>query len=319
VDVILRKICNGVMPDYQMDFYKRKAVNAMVINKHGSFYLRSGWGTKIIQAIQTDDMIFTPANELQAVDNIGLGRVMIKALRYWADATGLTKEKKMQGGIQQLPTPIFNLIEKNDMYFQRLGSLLLLHRNLARNTENATAWYWAFNELEKQVFTKEEFVDGLHSFLAVNGMAIKKAAVDKEYNCFKNTYLGERKFDLKTIMDEDTYPMLAPLHLLRINEDKKIEKCALSKSDIPLLILIYAIAMDNQEESTKCGQISIDKLMEEKKQVGKYFNIRYSKLIEMLMEAENKQLLTLNNNFGNRHIEFGDIQYANLLNEYFTE
>lgn len=29
-----------------MDFYKRKAVNAMVINKHGSFYLRSGWGTK---------------------------------------------------------------------------------------------------------------------------------------------------------------------------------------------------------------------------------------------------------------------------------
>lgn len=46
MDVILRKICNGVMPDYQMDFYKRKAVNAMVINKHGSFYLRSGWGTK---------------------------------------------------------------------------------------------------------------------------------------------------------------------------------------------------------------------------------------------------------------------------------
>ena len=52
----------------------------MVVNKHGSFYLRSGWGTKIIQAVNADDMIFTPANEMQAVDNIGLGRVMIKAL-----------------------------------------------------------------------------------------------------------------------------------------------------------------------------------------------------------------------------------------------
>lgn len=291
----------------------------MVINKHGSFYLRSGWGMKIIQAVNEDEMIFTPANELKAVDNIGLGRVMIKALRYWADAIGLTSEQKVQGGIREVKTDIYRLIDVNDRYFQKTGSLLLLHRNLARNVENATAWYWAFNEFERQTFTKEEFVDGLHSFLAVNGMAIKKTAVDKEFNCFKNTYLGERKFDSKTVADEDTYPMLAPLHLLRINDEKKYEKCSLSKADIPLLILIYSIAMDNPQESSTCGQIGIDKIMEDKKQVGKYFGIRYSKLIEMLMEAENKQLLTLNNNFGNRYIEFANIQYAQLLNEYYAE
>ena len=291
----------------------------MIINKHGSFYLRRGWGTKIIQAVDEDEMIFTPANEKQAVDNNWIGRVMIKALRYWADATGLTCEQKVQGGIKEEKTKIFNLIDTNDRYFQKMGSLLLLHRNLARNEENATAWYWAFNEFEKQSFTKEEFVDGLHSYLAVNGMAIKKAAVDKEFNCFKNTYLGEKKFDIKTVTDEDTYPMLAPLHILKINDEKKYEKCPLSKTDIPLLILIYAIAMDNPEESLACGQISIDRIMEDKKQVGKYFGIRYSKLIEMLIEAGNKQLLTLNNNFGNRHIEFADMQYEQLLNEYYTE
>ena len=113
--------------------------------------------------------------------------------------------------------------------------------------------------------------------------------------------------------------MLAPLHMLRINDEKKYEKCSLSKTNIPLLILVYAIAMDNLEESSSCGQISIDKLLEDKKHVGKYFGIRYSKLIEMLMEAENKQLLTLNNNFGNRHIEFADIQYERLLDEYYAE
>jgi len=73
----------------------------MVINKHGSFYLRSGWGTKIIQAVEADNMIFSPANEQEAVDRIGLGRVMIKALRYWADASGLTTEEKVQGGIAE--------------------------------------------------------------------------------------------------------------------------------------------------------------------------------------------------------------------------
>ena len=77
--------------------------------------------------------------------------------------------------------------------------------------------------------------------------------------------------------------------------------------------------MDNVEESSAGRQISIDKLVEDKKQVGKYFGMKYSSLIEMLIEAENKQLLMLNNNFGNRHIEFTNIQYTKLLNEYYAE
>lgn len=291
----------------------------MVVNKHGSFYLRSGWGTKIIQAVEADDMIFSPANEQEAVDRIGLGRVMIKALRYWADVSGLTVEEKVQGGIAERRTPLFDLLEANDRYFQKSGSLLLLHRNIALNEESATAWYWAFNELDKQSFTKEEFVDGLHYFLAVNEMSIKKAAVDKEFNCFKNTYIGEKKFDIRTAMDEDTYPFFGPLHLLKINDEKKFEKAYLTKAEMPLSILVYAIAMDNPEESKHRGQISIDKIMEEKRQVGKYFPMRYSKLIDMLLEAENRNLLTLNNNFGNRFIEFSNVQYDKLLDEYYTE
>ena len=291
----------------------------MVINKHGSFYLRSGWGTKIIQAVEADDMVFSPVNEQEAVDRIGLGRVMIKALRYWADASGLTTEEKVQGGIAERRTDLFDLLEANDRYFQKPGSLLLLHRNIALNEENATAWYWAFNEFDKQAFTKEEFVDGLHYFLAVNEMSIKKAAVDKEFNCFKNTYLADKKFDIKTVMDEDTYPFFGSLHLLRVNEDKKFEKTYLTKAEMPLQILIYAIAKDNPEESSHRGQISIDKIMEEKRQVGRYFPMRYTKLIDMLLEAENKKLLTLNNNFGNRFIEFSDFQYDKLLNEYYME
>lgn len=291
----------------------------MVVNKHGSFYLRSGWGTKIIKAVNEDEMIFTPANELKAVDNIGLGRVMVKALRYWADATSLTHEQKVKNGVKQEKTDLFRLIDRYDKYFQKIGSLLLIHRNLARNDENATAWYWAFNEFDKLSFTRDEFVDGFHYYLAVNGMTVKKNAVEKEFNCFKNTYLSDRKFDIKTVMDDDTYPMLAPLHLLKYNDEKKYEKSSLSKSDIPLLVLIYAIANDNRNESENGGQISIDKIMEEKRQVGRYYCIRYSKLIEMLVEAENKQLLKLNNNFGNRYIEFANIQYTKILDDYFTE
>ena len=290
----------------------------MVVNKHGSFYLRNGWGTKILDAVKEDEAIFSPNNEQAAVDNIGLGRVMIKALRYWADVMGLTVEAKKQSGIVKVKTDLFDLIDVHDHYFQRIGSLLLIHRNVARNDKDATAWYWVFNELKSQVFTKEEFVDGLHAFLGVNGMNIKRAAVEKEFNCFKNTYIGDEKFDRKTIMDEDTYPFLAPLHLLKISDKKKLEKVPSTKAEMPLEILIYSIAMDNGESNWQQMQISIDHLMEDKRQVGKYFNIRYSKLIEMLMEAENKKMMILSNNFGNRHIELTDYPYRDLLRQYYV-
>lgn len=292
----------------------------MVVNKHGSFYLRSGWGTKILDAVDNDETIFSPNNEQEAVDSIGLGRVMIKALRYWSDALGLTEEEKKTTGIAKRKTFLFKLIDRYDCYFQKTGSLLLMHRNLARNKDYATAWYWAFNEMKSQIFTKDEFVDGFHAFLGVNGMNVKRAATDKEFNCFKNTYIGEKKFDRKTIMDEDTYPFLAPLRLLKINEEKKFEKVPVTITDMPLEILLYSIAFDNGDAETgwEQKQISIDQLMEEKLQIGKYYNIRYSKLIELLMEAENKKMLILSNNFGNRHIEMTDYPYQDLLRQYYV-
>lgn len=290
----------------------------MVVNKHSSFYMRSGWGTKILQAVKNESHIFSPTNEQLAVDNLGLGRIMIKALRYWSVAMGLTNEQKDQGGIYQEKMPLFDLIYNNDLYFQKQGSLLLLHRNLALNKEMATAWYWFFNEWTSSSANKDEFTSAFHSYLAVNGMTIKKNAVDKEFNCFRSTYVGNVIFDIKSVMDEDTSPFFAPLGILNVDESKRIIKRALTKKDIPLDILIYSIANDNLNESESSSQVSIDKLMEEKKQVGKYYNIRYSKLIEILLEAENRGYITLNNNFGNRYIEFIDKDYNKLVEKYYT-
>ena len=62
-----------------------------------------------------------------------------------------------------------------------------------------------------------------------------------------------------------------------------------------------------------------DKIIEEKCQIGKYFPMKYSTLLELLMEAENKKYINLNNNFGNRFIEFTSFDYSSLLNKYYKD
>lgn len=289
----------------------------MVVNKHGSFYMRSGWGTKIIQAVDENDGIFAPANEPDAIDSIGVGRVMIKAMRYWSDVMGLTTERKENNIIRKIPTDFYELIKSYDPYFQQIGTLLLMHRNTVTNMEEATAWYWFFNEWNSQVISKEDFADGFHSFLTINGMKIKKDAAEKEFNCVKQTYIKEKEFDLKTILDEDTYPLLGPINALSFDKNVGLVKNHLSSREIPIELLIYILAADNKEASAEHKQISIDALMEDRGQAGRYFNIRYSDLIDMLLEAENKGYIGLNNNFGNRYIEFNGTDYGLLLKKYY--
>ena len=129
----------------------------MQINKHGSFYIRNGWPTKIIDSINNDPLIFSPNNELNAVDTIGVGRVMVKAMRYWSVVLGISNEYKTLQGVSHELTSFGEQIIHFDPYCQDIGTLWLLHRNLTRNKDNATAWYWAFNELATKTFSKESF------------------------------------------------------------------------------------------------------------------------------------------------------------------
>ena len=274
----------------------------MLLNKHGSFYIRNNWPTKIISSINSDRLIFSPNNELDAVDIIGVGRVMVKAMRYWAAAMGLATEEKTQQGVACNLTDLGNIIYAHDPFCQDKGSLWLLHRNLATNEEQATAWYWAFNIFNNKSFSKEDFCTAFYSYIQRAGGNYQKTAVEKEFDCFKNTYVSDKAFDVHKIIEEDTVPFFAPLRLLEYHAGV-FERTKISAKDIPIDILLYCIMMDNAETLQSKRQLSIDLLLEESKQVGKYMNLTYAVLLELLLQLENQGYINVINNFGNRHIE----------------
>ena len=265
----------------------------MQINKHGSFYIRNGWPTKIVKAVSKDPLIFSPNNELKAVDEIGVGRVIIKAMRYWSVVLGLSIESKTSMGITHVLTDLGKLVSENDPFFQDIGTLWLLHRNLTKEMDNATAWYWTFNELENRVFSKESFSNSFHSFLQKNGEKYTKAAVEKEFDCIKNTYTSDRVFDIDKIIDEDTVPFFAPLKLIQYIGDGKYEMKRSSVKDIPLDVVLFCILSDNENHLKESQQIGIDTLLEGENQIGRYMNLSYSTVLELLQQLENTSKLTL--------------------------
>ena len=198
-------------------------------------------------------------------------------------------------------------------------TIQVLHRNLARNLEEATAWAWAFNLYAAKTFTKEEFVEAFYAYVQTNGGKYARSAMEKEFDCFKNTYVSDKAFDLNRILDEDTMPFFAPLKLLEYSGNGHFEKRRIDPKDVPAKLLFYCILKDNEEHLLSNTQINVDTLFEGNNQVGKYMNLSYSTLLEMLQQLENRKWISLVNNFGNRYTEVRSTDATELLTDYYRE
>src|SRR5690554_6183820 len=187
----------------------------MMFNKHGSFYIRKSWPMKGLKAIREEETLFTPQNELLAVDTLGIGKVMVTSLRYWMSAIGLADEDKDSSGrIILNMTELGKLIEKHDPFFQSIGTAWLLHRNLANSEDKATTWYWFFNEFDKKAFTQEEFLKSLKSYVLLHGEKVADSSLKRDFNCLKKTYEKEEFDDISNYIEEGIISYFSQLELI---------------------------------------------------------------------------------------------------------
>ena len=114
----------------------------MYFAKHETFHIRDGWLTKGLLTIQEQPRIFL---DDEAPEELGLGKNMVRALRFWMQATGLAEEIFEDGQKIQKATKLGELIRDYDPYLETDGSLWLIHYNLVCSKEFATSWYWFFN------------------------------------------------------------------------------------------------------------------------------------------------------------------------------
>ncbi len=265
----------------------------MKFRAHDTFFIRKGWLSKGMRNILTAPDVFISKTN-NPMDVLGIGANMVKALRYWMVAVGLTVEAAV-GQRVQTPTQLGMIIQENDPYFEETGTLWLLHYILVRNNEatdtEATAWWYFFNEFKMAEFTRDDYLTQISKFLRNSDEGEKPVrTIEDDFNCIINTYVTRMKSSQKKIKAESNIDCpLGELGLIDIvgteknGGRQKIYRKSAPKKDMlhPFILLAVLIDQANGEK-----EIRISSIQNDNGNAGKAFNLDIICLTSLLYKIE---------------------------------
>lgn len=249
--------------------------------KHESFHIREGWLSKGMDAIHQAPRALR--RETAPVD-LGLGRNMVRALRFWLVATGLTRQT-WENQLMQVLTPFGELVWRYDRYLEDEGTLWLIHYHLACSKDGATAWYWFFNHCAYTVFDQETFVEELGQW-AINHEERKPVAqrtLERDFQVLVRTYLPTgRDRSPEDLMESP----LAELGLLEVVDRRQYRLLQPDPDRLHPLIVLYVLLQRCPGEPWPERQIGLTQVLREPMSVGRVFNLGAAGLIDVLNRLE---------------------------------
>ena len=275
-----------------MDIDKSK----MKFRAHDTFYVRKGWLSKGLKNVNQNGEVFI-SKEVNPMDVLGLGSNMVKALRYWLQATGLTEEPNYGKRVQSLTT-MGQIIYANDKYLEETGTLLLLQYKLASNYENATSFYFFFNDFNMSEFSRDDFVIQLQNHIKINSsddVAIR--SLNDDFTCIMNTYIPKYKSSPTRVSPENNIECpLSELGLIEIlNRSKKTFRKATPTADILNPWIVLAVIVDQAKGQR---EISLNELLNAPCNIGKVFNMDSITMLDALYRIEKMGEIKINRTAG---------------------
>lgn len=269
----------------------------MKFRAHDTFFIRKGWLSKGMRCVSNKPDVFVDKNE-NPMDVLGIGANMVKALRYWLQVVGLTEEPS-KGKRDQHFTALGRMIYEHDTYIEEFGTLYLLQYELASQKEEATAWYFFFNEFSMSEFSKEDFVAALEKFIKMeeSDSSVASRSLSDDFTCIINTYLPRYKSNPTKVSPENNIDCpFGELGLVDIlNKRKKTYKKSIPASDTLNPWVALAVIVDNADGRT---EISLNELLNAPCNIGRVFNLDSVTMLDVLYRIEKLGLIKINRTAG---------------------
>lgn len=303
----------------------------MKFRGHETFSIRKGWLNKGIKNVKQNPSIFVSKEE-NPMDIFGIGSNMVKSLRYWLQATNLTSEPSSKKRNQTL-TDLGNIIYNSDPYFEEIGSLWLVHYELATNKELATSWYIFFNELDSIEFNEDDFYRKVRKYVTMidSNKIPASRTVNDDFKCIINTYFSKTRLSDAKINPEDNVSCpLTELGLIdyvtTANGMRVYRKVTPNIDNIPntiaMAILIKSVydKDEEKEKGIKIKEIKISTIQNDRNNLGKVFNLDTISLLNLLYRLESEEYIKVVRTAGLDVIRINtDISYLDCVKKYYNE
>jgi len=162
----------------------------MKFSGHETFACRYAWLPKALQAIQSDPAVFTDEDE--AIVELGVGKNMVRSIRFWVEASGMAKPA--QHGLE--PTKLGLLIfgEKGrDPFIEDIQTLWLIHWNLTTQIEHPLfAWEFLFNRWHEPEFTESVVLKAFAKETDGLSKRLSSVTLQQHFQVFLHTYVPAR-------------------------------------------------------------------------------------------------------------------------------
>lgn len=163
----------------------------MRFSGHESFALRSAWLPKAFELLDANPNAL--ADEEGAMIALGLGKNMVRSLRFWVEVFGLATPGER--GMLEL-TPFAHAVfgpDGLDPYLEDRRTLWLLHWNISVRPHDAVfAWDFLLNRWPRNEFTKAEVVDAFARESARHSLRHSRVTLEQHFDVFLRTYVASR-------------------------------------------------------------------------------------------------------------------------------
>lgn len=260
-----------------------------VFARHETFHPRYGWFRKAYGATAEDPRIF---DRDDAPVQIGVGKNMVRAIRFWGLAADLITESSIRGqrAKRLVPTPFGSELFGDsgwDPWMEDPGTLWLLHWRLLRGPCRLPVWWLAFNEFHPIEFTDDDLEEAINAHLdaSADWGRPSRSSVKKDVSALLRTY-APQEHKKRTSIDDVLDCPLRELGLIRRSATPGRYRFILGAKPMLPSAVATAAALEYAAQTDTGGKsIALTHLAHEPGSPGKAFKLTEEELLAALEPA----------------------------------
>jgi hypothetical protein len=189
---------------------------------HETFPCRYSWLPKAYSTLKKNSHIFS--NEKEAMTALGVGNNMVRAIRFWAQVTGLSEHQKDGSlNITRFGETLFGK-KGFDPFLEDIRTLWLIHWKLSTNVlEPLFAWDYLLNRWQHPEIIRETILKCFKNEAERENRKLSPVTLEQHFDIFLHTYFPTR--GRKGDIQEDNLDCpLVELELIRKVGERRVDK-----------------------------------------------------------------------------------------------